>query len=419
MLAWNTSVLSSLSFTPYQLFIGRRYEPAALQSFITMQEADNATYGEFISAMTQAQHIVEQIVNHQYQNIRQKRYDQQNLKAKNSSYPEGSQVMIKIKQDQTQRCHKLRPRYKGPYKVIREYENNLEVIPWWKDRQIKFANKYKNLGNIPLFEKIIIHKDLVKPCTQTTFQFDTNLARQFYNLFWQNIKEVKPITEVQRAYNPNENIQVKPTAKPSSLILPIHLGISSSKKQTVEKEYYQPKVIIHCKEHLNSDDDEDDEGSVNMVSPNAKHTVENIVGHSDHINEKDDDEYDTLGAGLQQQEQEGETPAQQHTVTNKQPKTTKPRLVKKHKMERWFTKKDIESNNVSIEKDNTQQLTEGQSAQSDDQDIQVEALTQEEWKEIQSKYFNNNGFREDIDSISEHLNESFQQIDSQLAEMQQ
>ena len=177
---------------------------------------------------------------------------------------------------------------------------------------------------------------------------------------------------------------------------------------------------------VNSDDDEDDEGSVNMVSPNAKHTVENIVGNSDHINEKDDDEYDTLGAGLQQQEQKGETPAQQHTVTTQQPpiptqqpKTTKPRLVKKHKMERWFTKKDIESNNVSIEKDNTQQLTEGQSAQSDDQDIQVEALTQEEWKEIQSKYFHNNGFREDIDSISDHLNESFQQIDSQLAEIQQ
>ena len=102
------------------------------------------------------------------------------------------------------------------------------------------------------------------------------------------------------------------------------------------------------------------------------------MGNSDHINEKDDDEYDTLGAGLQQQEQEGETPAQQHTVTTQQPKTTKPRLVKKHKMERWFTKKDIESNNVSIEKDNTQQLTEGQSAQSDDQDIQLEALTQDE-----------------------------------------
>ena len=50
VLAWNTSVLSHINFSPYQLFLSTPYEPAALTSFVTIQEADR-DYGDFIKGL--------------------------------------------------------------------------------------------------------------------------------------------------------------------------------------------------------------------------------------------------------------------------------------------------------------------------------------------------------------------------------
>ena len=55
----------------------------------------------------------------------------------------GMQVMIKVREDNTQRAHKLRPRYKGPYKIVKEFENNVEVIDWSPTRKVQLLHKYK------------------------------------------------------------------------------------------------------------------------------------------------------------------------------------------------------------------------------------------------------------------------------------
>ena len=106
--------------------------------------------------------------------------------------------MIKILPDKTQRAHKLRPKFKGPYKIVAEFENNVEVINWSPDRKVQYETKYKNQAEIPKFDKHIVHKDRLKPVKESAFYYDQSLARKFYSIFWDNIKDVAPITSVER-----------------------------------------------------------------------------------------------------------------------------------------------------------------------------------------------------------------------------
>ena len=81
---------------------------------------------------------------------------------------------------------------------------------------------------MPKFEKYLVHKDQLKPIAETAFYYDQNLARKFYNVFWDNIKDTTPITEVFRHYNPTEAIDEEPKEQPSSLILPAQLGLRTN-----------------------------------------------------------------------------------------------------------------------------------------------------------------------------------------------
>ena len=237
VLAWNTTALSSISFSPYELFLSTSYEPAALQSFVTIQEAEKQDYGQFISSLVKTQEMIQNLVNQKYKQIRDKRYALQDKKAKHSEYAPGAQVMIRKEPDATKRQHKLRPRWDGPYKVIKEFQNNVEVIPWMANRRVKLISKYKNEAkNIPKHDKYLISKDRLKPCSDVTFYYDDELARAFYQTFWDEIRDVAPITEVIRHHTPNQFINKTPTHRPTSLILPIQLGI---KNIPVPKHHYQ------------------------------------------------------------------------------------------------------------------------------------------------------------------------------------
>ena len=226
VLGWNTSSLSSIKFSPYELFLSTPYEPACLTSFVTVHEAEKADYGDFIEGLIKSQHIVENLVNDRYQKIRDKRYEEKAAKSKYSMYAPGTQVMIKKRIDQTKRIHKLRPRYLGPYKITREFQNNVEVIDWSRERKVKIIHKYKNEArNIPKYEKFLVGKDRIKPCSNLTYYYDEALARRFYQTFWDTIKDVQPVQTVERFVTPTENIKDQPNHRPSSLILPAKLGI--------------------------------------------------------------------------------------------------------------------------------------------------------------------------------------------------
>ena len=269
-LAWNTSVLSSIGFSPYRLFMSKDYAPAASTSFITVQEAENETYGEFVTALGKTQHIIENLVNEKYRQIRDKRYRLQTKKSANSEYSPGTLVMVKILPDKTQRAHKLRPRFKGPYKIIAEFENNVEVINWSPDRKVQYETKYKNQAEIPKFDKHIVHKDRLKPVKESAFYYDQNLARKFYNIFWDNIKDATPITSVVRQYKPATKEDDQPQNRPSSLILPTQLGIKTNVKPFGVEAYTNLQHNQRRKPPSTSTDDTDDDSVSHKIGPTSR-----------------------------------------------------------------------------------------------------------------------------------------------------
>ena len=225
VLSWNTSVLSHLGFSPYRLFLSTDYDPAALTGFVTLHEAER-DYGDFITALVQTQTLVENLVNTRYQETRDKRYQKQHSKARIRVFQPGSLVMVRQMEDNTQRVHKLRARFKGPYKVMREHENTVEVLLWTQQRQIQLFHKYKGEARgIPKFELELISKDRCKPCDKLAFYFDDDLARRFYQEFWDAVRDVQPINEVTRLGPPGQFVDKNPPHRPSSLILPVQLGI--------------------------------------------------------------------------------------------------------------------------------------------------------------------------------------------------
>ena len=277
VLAWNTSVLSHINFSPYQLFLSTPYEPAALTSFVTIHEAEK-DYGDFIQGLVKTQHIIENMVNKKFQETRDKRYQDKEAKSKRSIYQPGMQVMIKKREDNTKRAHKLRPRYLGPYKVTKEYEQNCEVIPWWPERKIKMIHKYKNeANNIPKFEKYLISKDRLKPCDNLTFYFDEGLARRFYQEFWDLVRDTQPVQEVERHITTEASPERTPPNRPSSLIRPSQIGIP---KIPIPREAYQlPKTrkgptrkqpSSHSKEDGSSDSEDDSPKGPNKENSEAE-----------------------------------------------------------------------------------------------------------------------------------------------------
>ena len=263
VLSWNTSVLSHLNFSPYQLFLSSNYEPAALTSFVTIQEADK-DYGDFISGLVKTQHIVENLVNSRLKEARDKRYNKQNEKSKYSIYKPGMLVMIKENEDHTKRAHKLRPRFKGPFKIVQEYQNNVEVIDWSPTRKAQFIHKYKNEArNIPKYHRQLISKDRIKPCDQMAFYYDENLARRFYQEFWDAIRDVEPIQEIERHITPTAYVDHQPPHRPSSLILPLQIGI---KKIPVPQDFVQQPVKKTRKKHKTPSSTTDSSGSSHKIN---------------------------------------------------------------------------------------------------------------------------------------------------------
>ena len=273
VLAWNTSVLSHINFSPYQLFLSTNYEPAAFTSFVTIQEAERS-YNDFLQNLIKTQTLIENLVNKRFQSTRDKRYKKQLEHSKHSAYAPGMQVMIKKKIDETQRAHKLRPRWIGPFKIIHEYQNNIEVIPWDPEKRTQFIDKYKNeCKNIPKFEKYLISKDRVKPITNLAYYYDDNLARRFYQEFWDAIRDVEPIKNVELCFNPTNS---NPHPLHKTQVTPHQLKIQYPSPMQKKINHKTPKPSITTKkddeslitEHeilLNSNkmDKHGDHGSIN------------------------------------------------------------------------------------------------------------------------------------------------------------
>ena len=352
VLSWNTSVLSSIKFSPYELFLSTNYDANALQSFITIQQAKQ-DYGSFITSLVQTQHIIENLVNQRYKARRDKRYDEKEKHSKRTEFSVGALVMVKLKEDATKRAHKLRPRFDGPFKIVKEYEANVEIIPWKENSRAKFVTKYKNEANkIPKIEKFLVNKDRIKACSPVAFYFDTALSRKFYQEFWDCIRNVAPIKLVEKHYNNSTPILDEIDAeRPSSVIHPgKHLGIKNNPVIQSRKRLVRSRKSKKSKTSSSSDSDSDSGSEMDMQmgkdqnnektpkSPRVNTEMDNQLGINQEIEntpknpeigrrqsystDEMETDYETVTEDSNEQEgQEHETP--QVKITEKQSKATK------------------------------------------------------------------------------------------------
>ena len=77
-------------------------------------------------------------------------------------------MLIKVIPDATKCQHKLRVNYRGPYKILQNYENNLLVVPWWDSYRNKLLPgfKYEGKNAIPKSDLILDQKDRCKPTSR-------------------------------------------------------------------------------------------------------------------------------------------------------------------------------------------------------------------------------------------------------------
>ena len=462
-LAWNTSVLTSVGYSPYRLFMSTDYTPAALTSFITVKEAENETYGDFISALIKTQHIIENIVNEKYKELRDKRYKKQLENAENSIFKPGSLVMIKIQPDQTKRAHKLRPKFKGPYKIIREFQNNVEVIDWSDEKRQIFEDKYKNqASNIPKFEKYLAHKIRLKPCSDLAWYYDENLARKFYNLFWDNLRIIQPITEVTRKYAPQEALEVIPKNRPTSLILPAKLGIKTNNKFECKQWETRKRPQKSKSSNVDSESSDDED---NSRKPQNKMLPKEQVQTPEIRLEKSPSSSTYVSLDDDIPNIQGWIPETEELVNQdtSKVKTSRPKLIKPRKLEKWIINPELkdsdDSNTIrgaqkgstnkaqtpieeydketSTQKENMQKVaksvkstwsgktrTSKRSEDATKENLEkTDEITEnpdstyhmaEEEFETMSQIYSEGGISKEFDTMAEILDNSFKQIDSEI-----
>ena len=199
----------------------------------------------------------------------------------------GMQVMIRARDDPTVRVHKLRPRYTGPYKIVREYQNNVEVIDWRPHRKVALIHKYKNEArNIPKFERYLVNKDRLKPCGDLSHYFDENLSRRFFQEFWDLIRDVQPITDIERMANPSQFVHEMPKHRPSSLITPAQVGITHP--PLIPRHLFTDESGIHRPKSTHSGLPRVDRSTTTMSSIHTSQTEKGADLQD--INQTDEDE---------------------------------------------------------------------------------------------------------------------------------
>ena len=265
VLAWNCSELPHLGFSPYRLFFSTDLDLTSLYSFMTIEETESPTYSDFVAGLIKSQHFIEELVNARYDKTRQKRYDNQQIQTINKSFQPGSLIMIKLDRDATKRMSKLRPTHRGPFKILQDLGQNLEVIPWSQQYRRKFLTLYKNQGKlVPKNERFLVSKDKIKPASTQQFFFNDAIGRRFFNLFFETIDDIEPAKEVQ--YSPeNDEIQILPKSvlSSTSLVHPHKIGLHYNIQIPPSSHNTIPKIRNVPKKPFNEDDDDSDNDSDN------------------------------------------------------------------------------------------------------------------------------------------------------------
>ena len=127
--ALNNTVHTSHGYTPSSLFFARAEEKSLVP--LVPFEAESANASEYIQKVRRFQEVAYQIASARNERHIQQKKDSFDKVARTHHFKEGGFVMLKNMNpaDGPGRM-KLRPKYLGPYRIIKAYPSSLALIPW-------------------------------------------------------------------------------------------------------------------------------------------------------------------------------------------------------------------------------------------------------------------------------------------------
>ena len=185
--ALNFTTNTATGFTPASLMLGR-INPQPLIPLIPVND-EVATHSEFLESIRRFQEYAFQLTRARHTKLRDKRKETKNVNAFVHNYQPGDFVMVRDLQPGAKGDRKLRPRYRGPYRVVRAFESSLQVIPWDESQrldEIEQAPQFvQRLNAVKPFLTDTVPVRLCKPCKFSPTlppRFDNNLMDKLIEL---------------------------------------------------------------------------------------------------------------------------------------------------------------------------------------------------------------------------------------------
>jgi hypothetical protein len=163
--AYNSTVHTATGYTPNSLFLGRMEEPSSVP--LVPFDSEIANVNEYFTKLRRFQELSFEIVQKRHERIAKNRKLHLNKNAISQPYKVGDYVMVKNLQPGTAPGQvKLRPKYLGPYRIIKVYEASIAIVPWSSNSKLEEFYRDPNLfrlahrGDVRSFDvKIAAIKD--------------------------------------------------------------------------------------------------------------------------------------------------------------------------------------------------------------------------------------------------------------------
>ena len=259
---YNNVVHTATGYTPAELLFG--HDTANNMVPIVNIEHDLCSKSDYLQNLRLGQEIKWKIVNRRLEHLKDLRI--KNSPSRNHSLRIGDFVLLKdltpkVAKSAEDRGTKYHRRWKGPYRIIKEYPQALLIVHWESDLPKGDKLNFSHQGEVTRRNVILVHPNQVKPfignVEREPIINDDIIDKFLYDL------GLKPLREkiVDRTTKTKYNLR---SAGQSESLNYIRQQIRKKQK----KEYYEKKYYFHGEVHSSDDDDDDiiPEGAISKRS---------------------------------------------------------------------------------------------------------------------------------------------------------